>query len=148
MTPYTITRFKLTDMLNLLRLERETFEMDAYDAATFVMLYLRGRDTFLVAREGEAIIGYIIGTMDEEVGYISSIAVAAKARGHGLGREMMEIVMPRLVEKGARVLGLHVRQDNAAAIHLYESLGFALAETIPDYYEDGHPAFYMERTID
>jgi [ribosomal protein S18]-alanine N-acetyltransferase len=146
--PYSLTPFKLTDMLGVLRLERDTFQTDAYDAATFVMLYLRGREAFLVAREQETIIGYVIGVMDDETGYISSIAVASKVRGRGLGRALMEAVMARLIEQGARRFGLHVRQDNAAAIHLYETLGFVLVDRILDYYEDGSPAFYMERRID
>ena len=42
-------------------------------------------------------------------------------------------------------IGLHVREDNPAAIHLYQSLGFITLETLPDYYEDGGSGLFMER---
>jgi ribosomal protein S18 acetylase RimI-like enzyme len=128
MTAYSITPFKLTDMPGLLRLEQEAFKSDAYDAATFVNLYLQGADTFLVVRGGTIITGYVAAYVDDGTGYIASIAVAPSARG-------------------AKRVGLHVRKDNAAAIHLYEKLGFVTRKVVAHYYVDDAPALYMERRI-
>jgi ribosomal-protein-alanine acetyltransferase len=147
MTAYSITPFKLTDMPGLLRLEQEAFESDAYDAATFVNLYLQGADTFLVVRGGTIITGYVAAYVDDTTGYIASIAVAPSARGNGMGKALMVEAIKRLTAKGAKRVGLHVRKDNAAAIHLYEKLGFVTRKVVLHYYEDDAPALYMERRI-
>lgn len=59
--------------------------------------------------------------------------IAPYARGHGLARMMM-----KRVEEGARALGyqvlnLDVRESQAAAIHLYESLGYTRWGEHPAY---------------
>jgi len=143
----SITPFKLADLRAILRLEQEVFPEDTYGMAEFLTLYLRGKDAFLVARQGQQVVGYAAGYIEDEIGYIASIAVHPTSQRHGIGRALMEAVMKRLIETGARRLGLHVREDNAAAIHLYEQIGFVTHHLIPDYYEDGAPALYMERSL-
>jgi ribosomal protein S18 acetylase RimI-like enzyme len=65
--------------------------------------------THLVAREeGAAAIGNVYTRRDR--------------RGRGLGRLVMNAVLGELA--GVETIGLNVRADNDAAIHLYESLGF------------------------
>jgi ribosomal-protein-alanine N-acetyltransferase len=145
MIPFSLAPFKLADLKAVLNLEQAVFPEDTYGMAEFLSLYLRGKDTFLVARTGKMIVGYIIGYVEDYSGYIASIAVDPELRGQGLGRLLLETEMARLHENGARKIGLHVREDNAAAIHLYESLGFVTQDTIPNYYEGGAPALFMER---
>jgi GNAT superfamily N-acetyltransferase len=66
--------------------------------------------THLVARaEGAAAIG--------------NIYVRRNRRGRGLGRLVTTAVLGELA--GVETIGLNVRADNDAAVHLYESLGFA-----------------------
>lgn len=145
MTPFSITPFKLADLSALLRLERDIFPEDTFGMAEFLSLYLRGKETFLVAREGRRVVGYVAGYADGEIAYIASVAVDPAFRGRGLGRLLMETVMRRLVGAGVAAIGLHVREDNLAAIRLYESLGFVALESLADYYEDGTNGLYMER---
>src|ERR1700753_1572433 len=59
--------------------------------------------------------------------------VAPYARGHGLARMLTEGVEARARELGYHVLNLDVRETQAAAIHMYESLGFERWGTHPDY---------------
>lgn len=66
--------------------------------------------THLVAREeGAAAIGNVYTRRDR--------------RGRGLGRVVMNAVLDELA--GVETVGLNVRADNDAALHLYDSLGFA-----------------------
>ena len=60
---------------------------------------------------------------DEGAAAIGNIYTRRDRRGHGLGRIVTAGVMRELA--GVETVGLNVRADNAAAIHLYESLGFA-----------------------
>ena len=120
MIPFSLAPFQLGDLKAILNLEQDVFPEDTYGMVEFLSLYLRGKDTFLVAREGKRIVGYVIGYVEDYSGYIASIGVDPETRGQGLGRLLMETVMARLYENGAQKIGLHVREDNAAAIHLYD----------------------------
>lgn len=66
-----------------------------------------------------------------------SIAVAPAARGHGLGRRLLQDAEAQARAAGASGLRLEVRQDNAAAVGLYEAAGYARLAALPAYYEDG-----------
>ena len=61
-----------------------------------------------------------------DVGYIKRVVVHPHWRQHGVGRAVMEYIMQQAPDLGVRNLDLHVNEDNAAAVKLYESLGFAL----------------------
>jgi ribosomal protein S18 acetylase RimI-like enzyme len=54
--------------------------------------------------------------------YISRVAVAPECRGKGLGRRIVGEYVRRL---GPAKVHLHVHRDNAPAIALYRSLGYA-----------------------
>jgi hypothetical protein len=59
--------------------------------------------------------------------------VAPYARGYGLARMLTEGVEARARELGYHVLNLDVRETQAAAIHMYESLGFERWGSHPNY---------------
>ena len=60
---------------------------------------------------------------DEGAAAMGNIYTRRERRGAGLGRIVTAAVMRELA--AVETVGLNVRADNAAAIHLYESLGFA-----------------------
>jgi ribosomal protein S18 acetylase RimI-like enzyme len=59
--------------------------------------------------------------------------IAPYARGHGLARRLTEGVEERARELGYHVLNLDVRETQAAAIRLYESLGYVRWGEHPEY---------------
>jgi GNAT superfamily N-acetyltransferase len=61
-----------------------------------------------------------------DVGYIKRVVVHPRWRKHGVARAVLEFVMQQAPLLGVRSLDLHVWEGNAAAVTLYESLGFAL----------------------
>lgn len=69
-----------------------------------------------------------------------NIAVDPAYQRRGLGRELLEAVIDAVEERGVATLWLEVRASNAAAIALYESLGFNEATVRRNYYPtaDGH----------
>ena len=145
MTLFSITPFNLADLSALLRLEKVIFPQDTFGMGEFLSLFLRGKETFLVARDDRTIIGYIAAYTEDDTAYIASIAVDPAYQGNGLGRLLMETVMETFAQAGVPTIGLHVREDNEAAIHLYHSLGFITLERLSDYYEDGSNGLFMER---
>lgn len=63
-----------------------------------------------------------------------NIAVDPAFQRRGLGRELLERVIDEVEKRGVATLWLEVRASNAAAIALYESLGFNEATIRRNYY--------------
>lgn len=63
----------------------------------------------------------------EPVGYVKRVIVHPKHRGKGLARLLMQHIIDfARTERHLASIDLHVWEGNSSAIHLYESLGFAL----------------------
>lgn len=56
--------------------------------------------------------------------YMRLLAVAPARRGRGVGRALVEHVIGRARERGARGIGIHTAAWMSSAVGLYESLGF------------------------
>ncbi len=55
------------------------------------------------------------------------LAVAPEARGHGVGRALVDACVARARAMGAPALGLHTSKTMRVAIGMYERMGFARA---------------------
>ncbi|MFF8989251.1 GNAT family N-acetyltransferase [Streptomyces sp. NPDC014983] len=64
---------------------------------------------------------------------LEKIAVAAAVHGRGVGRALAAALIADARESGIEVLTLDARGDNAAALHLYRSLGFTEYGRLPDF---------------
>lgn len=89
---------------------------------------------WLVARDGEAVLGYVgsqsvLGEAD-----MMNLAVREDARRQGIARALVEALCAQLGEDGVKLLTLEVRASNLAAAALYESLGFTQIGLRPNYY--------------
>ena len=90
---------------------------------------------WLVAAEGETVLGYVgsqtvLGEAD-----MMNLAVGAEHRRQGIAAALVRALCAALrTEKGAEVLTLEVRDSNEAAIRLYTALGFAEIGRRPNYY--------------
>lgn len=62
-----------------------------------------------------------------------SAFVAPWARGHGLARTLTEAVEARARAEGFGMINLDVRETQAAAIHVYETMGYVRWGTHPLY---------------
>lgn len=69
-----------------------------------------------------------------------NIAVDPAHQRRGLGRALLEAVIDEVEKRGVATLWLEVRASSAAAIALYESLGFNEADVRRNYYPtaNGH----------
>lgn len=73
------------------------------------------------------------------------LAVDPDARGHGIGRALVQECVRRAGRHGARLLGLHTAEAMAGGIALYRSLGFVPA---PDLDFDPHAHYGGEAAPD
>jgi len=67
---------------------------------------------------------------EDGVGYVDYLAVAARARGQGLGRALLLHGLAALRDAGLTVAELSVQGENASATRLYESVGMRPVWTI------------------
>jgi ribosomal protein S18 acetylase RimI-like enzyme len=61
---------------------------------------------------------------EERTLFVTTIAVAESARGHGHGRGLMNKALEVAHQRGIHRVDLGVEAENALAIGLYESMGF------------------------
>lgn len=76
-----------------------------------------------------------------------SLATDPIFRGRGVAKSLIGAIETDLQRRGADLLGLEVRTDNAAAIALYMRLGFQTCGQRAGYYSDGMNAILMEKSL-
>ncbi len=85
----------------------------------------RGGDILFVEAQGLGIVGACALQKTGDRAYeLTKMGVLAKARGAKAGEFLLLAVIARAVEMGADPLYLLSNKKSAAAIHLYEKLGF------------------------
>ena len=137
-----IRKFEARDLPGILRMERESFERDAWSRATFLEYAAAVPEFFLVAtvpgRFGrENIAGYSIASLTRHGAEIDSLAVRPRYRQEGVAAALLNAIFRKLRRRGAQAVLLMVRRENEPAIRLYRKLGFERTATVPDYYENG-----------
>jgi ribosomal-protein-alanine acetyltransferase len=131
------------DIEEVAGIERDTFGPTAWPAETFWGELARGDRHYVVVDTGRirAYAGLWINPPDADV---QTLAVAAGARGGGLGAALLQHLVGHARAAGCRRLHLEVRADNAAALHLYAAAGFRRVRVRPRYYPDLSDAVVME----
>ena len=86
---------------------------------------------WLVALEGETVVGYVGSQTVLQEADMMNIAVAESHRRRGIARMLVEELIRQL---DAYQLTLEVRASNAPAIALYEKLGFTPVGLRKNYY--------------
>jgi ribosomal protein S18 acetylase RimI-like enzyme len=84
----------------------------------------RDPDLFLVAEQGNQIIGSVLGGFDGRRGMVYHLAVLETYRKKGIGTLLMNELEKRMKAKGCIRSYLLVTHDNRAAIRFYEELGW------------------------
>jgi ribosomal-protein-alanine N-acetyltransferase len=68
--------------------------------------------------------------------HVLNVATHVASRRRGFGRRLMDEVLATGRARACMLATLEVRRSNAAAIALYESLGFRVVGMRPSYYSD------------
>ena len=102
---------------------------------------------YLVAKDGEKVIGYagvwcVLGDAD-----ITNIAVLADFRHQGVGKKLLERLIFEAEKRGSENIRLEVRKSNEAAISLYEKFGFLKVYIREKYYDNKEDALILEKKV-
>ncbi len=116
------------------RLEEETFSMP-WSREAFLEMITKEDAAYYVAESDGEIVGGCGVLMAAGEGNITNVAVAEKMRNQGIGTKMVRYLMEKGTQSGLSAYTLEVRVSNAAAIHVYEKLGFCSEGIRPNFYE-------------
>lgn len=103
----------------------------------------------LVARIGALLAGYALISLRKEgrVARLYSLAVDPALGRRGVARALIGAAEAYARKHKRQAMRLEVRAENAAAIALYEKLGYAPFGRHVGYYADGHDAVRFEKSL-
>ena len=145
----TLRRARPEDVDALVAIENTVFDTDRLSRRSFRHFVTSPTASLIVAElsgriAGYALVHYRAGTA---LARLYSIAVADVARGHGLGRRLLEAAEAAARARGCLYFRLEVREDNDSAIALYRSTGYRQFGRYADYYEDHCDALRFEKRL-
>lgn len=141
------------DIDPVLQLERDLFPEDAWSRGMFwsELAHARGADAsrrYVVAEQGERIVGYAGLAASGEQADVQTIAVARDLQGTGLGSRLLtELLRAATAFECAEVM-LECRVDNTRAQKLYERFGFEPIGFRRGYYQPGNVDALVMRLTD
>ena len=91
---------------------------------------------WLVAMEGETLVGYVGSQTVIDESDMMNIAVHPDFRRRGIAEALVAGLEEQLRQRGSKALTLEVRDSNAPAIALYEKLGFTQVGLRKNYYRN------------
>ena len=86
--------------------------------------------TILVMRDGDAILGSVLGGDDGRRGWVYYLAVDAAHQGKGIGRVLMGTAEGWLKARGCPKIQFMVRSTNNEARGFYDRLGYAPQDVV------------------
>jgi [ribosomal protein S18]-alanine N-acetyltransferase len=146
--PVTVGALTPVDAQRCAELEAQLFDGDdPWPAAAFNRELASAHNHYVGARVGETLVGYAgisrLGRTPPFEYEVHTIGVDPAYQGQGIGRRLLDEL---LAFADGGVVYLEVRTDNAAAIALYHSVGFAQIGLRRRYYRvSGADAYTMRR---
>lgn len=138
-----------TDIKELISLEKICFKEDAFSKNQITYLITKAKGEFIVIRQNNKIIAYLIISKRENSKQIRiySIAIAPKARGLGLAKRLMNYAEDVCKKESKERISLEVSKENIPAINLYRSFGYEIVGERLNYYANGGNAILMLKRI-
>jgi [ribosomal protein S18]-alanine N-acetyltransferase len=139
---------RLPDLPQVLALEEELFAPDTWTAAMYRDELARpDTRTYLVAEDGDDVVGYAGLIAYDDEAHVATIGVAAARQGEGIGAALLDALLVEADRRSPAVI-LEVRADNEVAQGLYRRRGFAVIGRRRGYYQpSGADAVVMRREL-
>jgi len=137
------------DIPVLVSLDKELFPYSPWSSGQYREEISAPTRRFIVAvDEGLSVIGYagVFAPGGAEAD-ILTVGVIAQHRGQGIARKLMAGITKWAIAQGSIAMMLEVKTDNAAAIGLYESLGYSKLNIRKDYFGSGLDALVMRKEL-
>ena len=137
------------DIPVLVSLDKELFPYSPWSSGQYREEISAPTRRFIVAvDEGQNVIGYagVFAPGGAEAD-ILTVGVIPQHRGQGIARQLMAGITKWAIDQGSIAMMLEVKTDNAAAISLYESLGYSKLNIRKDYFGSGLDALVMRKEL-
>ena len=104
------------------------------------------REVYL-ARDESGVAGFLILCMTGAfVGYIQTICIDPRCRGHGLGSRLLEFAERRIRQVSPNIF-MCVSSFNVGARRLYQRHGYKVVGELTDYIVEGHSEILLRKTL-
>jgi ribosomal protein S18 acetylase RimI-like enzyme len=84
----------------------------------------RDADLFLVAVDGDAIIGVVLGAWDGRRGWINHLAVKPGYQRRGIGKLLISELEKRFKKKGATKVNAQICKENTRSLDFFKAEGY------------------------
>jgi ribosomal-protein-alanine acetyltransferase len=145
-----LRRAELADLEQVFAIECAAFAADDGFEKPMLRNHIRlPTADFLVAEKSGLISGYctIFHRRKSTKARLYNIALRLDQRGSGVAASLLDEASRLARLRGATIMYLEVRVDNARAIRFYEKHRFREFGVIPEYYHDGTDALRMVRSL-
>ncbi|MEM1566421.1 MAG: ribosomal protein S18-alanine N-acetyltransferase [Candidatus Bathyarchaeia archaeon] len=138
----TVEDASIKHLDRLYEIEMACFKREAFTKQQIAQLLQNNNTISLVAKENGEIVGFIIGMLSVEddmvIGHILTIDVYPSHRRRGVGVKLLQEIEKIFRNKQASMCRLEVREDNIAALNLYQKLGYREVRKLKHYYGNAH----------
>ena len=121
------------DLPRVMEIENLSFSTP-WKEPTFRSLMRRTDTDLFVAEQEGRVVGYAACWTVIDQSELGNVAVAAEARGRGVGGALVDTVVARVRARGAAELFLEVRESNRSAQSIYRERGFVVVGRRRAYY--------------
>ena len=141
----------MSDMAELLRIERECFTIEAFKREQILLLLTDSKTVTFVAKVEGDVAGFVIGVIKDQgvtkTGHVLTLDVAPKYWRKGLGMKMLKEIEKIFLKMGAEISYLEVKKDNKAARRLYRKQGYTEIRCLNHYYSKGIHGFRLMKHL-
>ena len=139
---------KLLDQLYAI--EEQCFDEEAFSKRQIAYLLTDYNTIALAAKDNEAIAGFIIAQIEVEdnveFGHIVTLNIPPTYRRKHVASRLLREIEGMFKERGISECRLEVREDNHAAIKLYQALGYQTVGKLERYYGKKH-GLYLKKAL-
>lgn len=133
----------------LYKLDQDYFPTPWNQEAWNKIFYPAGQRIVLTAESDGIAMGFALldTSAADSFAHLLKIVVDPKARGKGIGKNLLNTAVTLLVDRNIKSFFLEVEEHNTGAINLYESLGFKIIHQKKQFYSSGATALIMTLSI-
>jgi ribosomal protein S18 acetylase RimI-like enzyme len=137
------------DLDALFDLEHRVFTYDRMSRRSFQRILVSPSAWLLIAEVESSLAGYVLLFFRQasRIARLYSIALEPSLTGRGIGLALLIAAEIEARRRGAQIMRLEVREDNASAIERYRRLGYVETDQRPRYYDDGSNALRFEKQL-
>lgn len=133
-----LRRMELSDLEQVLAIENDAFSSPWSHSSFVHELVQNPRALYLVAESDGRVVGYAGMWVIFDEGHITNVAVHSAHRRSGVARKLLAALAEQGAFLGVDRYTLEVRVSNIPAQTLYGSIGFRIAGTRKQYYQDNN----------